>query len=187
MNDLRLPRTIRLDPSDTFVFEIAAEPGEWAVTGSFLFWDADPASMPPKRRAAFRAGFLGVSSFGFSTLVVVTPATAEERDAAIASLADKLVIHLGAPTREAALAAASEEVDFAASLCRHPEGTLVALHRTLENAEIKEVYRTLRARDAGAPGADRLHVGAKAFLVVESDDDELEEHVDLLGIMDAKK
>ena len=62
------------------------------------------------------------------------------------------------------MAAAEEEIDFAASLCRHPEGTLVALHRTLEDGEIKEVYRTLRARDPAAPGADRLHVGAKAFI-----------------------
>ena len=29
---VKLLRTIRLDPSDTFVFERAAEPGEWAVT-----------------------------------------------------------------------------------------------------------------------------------------------------------
>ncbi|MCZ8261422.1 MAG: DUF6505 family protein, partial [Beijerinckiaceae bacterium] len=27
----RLLRTIRLDPSDAFVFNRAAEPGEWAV------------------------------------------------------------------------------------------------------------------------------------------------------------
>ena len=33
-----LPRTIRLDPSDTVVFSRAAEPGEWAVPGAFLFW-----------------------------------------------------------------------------------------------------------------------------------------------------
>lgn len=38
---LKLPRTLRLDPSDTFVFAQAAEPGEWAVTGTFLFLDGD--------------------------------------------------------------------------------------------------------------------------------------------------
>jgi hypothetical protein len=41
----KLPRTIRLDPSDTFVFDRPAEPGEWAVTGSFLFIDTDPTSL----------------------------------------------------------------------------------------------------------------------------------------------
>ena len=54
---LMLPRTIRLDPSDTFVFARAAEAGEWAVTGSFLFVDADVAALTGKARAAFRAGF----------------------------------------------------------------------------------------------------------------------------------
>jgi hypothetical protein len=37
---LKLPRTIRLDPSDIFVFERAADPGEWAVSGDFVFGTA---------------------------------------------------------------------------------------------------------------------------------------------------
>ena len=78
---MRLPRTIRLDQSDTFVYARAAEPGEWAVTGTFLFFGADPASFSGKQRQAFRAGFLGIDSFGWSTLAVVTEASAAERDA----------------------------------------------------------------------------------------------------------
>ena len=35
---MKLLRTIRLDPSDTFVFEMPAEPGEWAVSGAFEYW-----------------------------------------------------------------------------------------------------------------------------------------------------
>ncbi len=42
---LKFPRTIRLDPSDTFVFERAAVPGEWAVSGAFAFWNRDPARL----------------------------------------------------------------------------------------------------------------------------------------------
>jgi hypothetical protein len=38
----RLPRTIQLDPSDKVIFSHAAQPGEWAVVGSFLFWGRDP-------------------------------------------------------------------------------------------------------------------------------------------------
>ena len=68
---MKLLRTIRLDPSDTFVFERAAEPGEWAVSGAFVFWDADPAALSGKARAAFRGGFLGVESLGRSTLVQI--------------------------------------------------------------------------------------------------------------------
>ena len=45
---LKLPRTIRLDPSDTFVFERAAVSGEWAVSGAFVFWNLDPASLGQK-------------------------------------------------------------------------------------------------------------------------------------------
>src|SRR3954447_16242304 len=84
---MKLPRTIRLDPSDTFVFEHAAEPGEWAVTGSFLFFDSVIPELVGKARAAFRAGFLGVRSFGFSTLVVVSDASEGERDEAVEELA----------------------------------------------------------------------------------------------------
>jgi hypothetical protein len=42
---LKFPRTIRLDPSDTFVFERAAEPGEWAVSGEVVLWNRVPARL----------------------------------------------------------------------------------------------------------------------------------------------
>ena len=44
---MKLLRTIRLDPSDRFIFERAAEPGEWAVPGGFAFFDVDPAALEP--------------------------------------------------------------------------------------------------------------------------------------------
>ena len=47
---LKLMRVLRLDPSDTFVFPRAAEPGEWAVAGSFLFADADVSASKMQRR-----------------------------------------------------------------------------------------------------------------------------------------
>ena len=72
---LKFPRTIRLDPSDTFVFERAAEPGEWAVSGAFVFWNRDPAALGQKQRVALRSGFLGIDSLGWSTLAIVAEAT----------------------------------------------------------------------------------------------------------------
>src|SRR3954454_14146143 len=75
---LKLPRTIRLDPSDTFVFERAAEPGEWAVSGAVVFWDQDAATLSPKQRVALRSGFLGIESLGRSTLAIVTEASEAE-------------------------------------------------------------------------------------------------------------
>ena len=65
---MKLLKTVRADPSDTFVFERAAEPGEWAVSGAFAFNHADLASLAGKARAAYRGGFLGIESLGRSTL-----------------------------------------------------------------------------------------------------------------------
>src|SRR5205085_1615731 len=126
---MKLLRTIRLDPSDAFVFERAAEPGEWAVSGAFIFWDADPAAMEGRERAAFRSGFLGVQSLGWSTLVQIVEASEDDRLAAIDTLAAHLVAEFGAPSVTDAVAAAAEEVAFAASLCEHPGDMLIAVHR----------------------------------------------------------
>ncbi|WP_336488713.1 DUF6505 family protein [Methylobacterium nigriterrae] len=178
---LKLPRTLRLDPSDTFVFEHAAEPGEWAVTGSFLFLDADPAALAPKARTAFRSGFVGVASLGFSTLVVVSEASEAERDAAVEALARHIHDRLGAPDRESARQAAREEIAVAASLCAPPVNSVIAMSRSLERGELRERFRTLQRR-AAAPGADGLHAGARAFTFVETDE-EPEESVDLIGLM----
>ena len=76
---MKLLRTIRLDPSDTFVFERAAAPGEWAVSGAFMFSGADPDALAGKPRAAFRSGFLGVPSLGWSTLVQIVDASEADR------------------------------------------------------------------------------------------------------------
>jgi plastocyanin len=179
---IRLPRTIRLDPSDTLVFERPAEPGEWAVTGSFQFFDVDVPNLTGKARAAFRSGFLGVRSFGFSTLVVVSEASERERDEAIEALAEHLQEKLGAPDMDAARAAAGEEVAFAATLCGHDVNTIIAMHRTWEEGQIKEQFRTLRPRENALPGADSLHAFARAFHFVEADD-EPEERVDLAKLM----
>ncbi len=54
----------------------------------------------------------------------------------------------------------------------------------IEEGAIKEQFRTLRRREAAAPGADRLHAFARAFEIVETD--EPEERVDLLGLMDKR-
>ena len=143
----RLPRTVRLDRSDTLIFDPSAEPGEWAVPGGFEFWDESPAEMAGKRRQAFRGGFLGLSSFGWSTLVEVAEASADQRAAAVAALAGHIRAKHGAPDQAAALAAAEEEIAFAESLCDHPAGTILALSRSEEGGEVRERFRTLHLRD----------------------------------------
>ena len=180
---LRFPRTIRLDPSDTFVFERAAEPGEWAVSGAFVFWNQDQANLGPKQRVALRSGFLGIDSLGWSTLAIVTEATEADRQAMIERLAGHLLKKFGAPDLNAARVAAGEEITFAASLCDHPPQTLLAVQRSVENGEIRERFRTLKPREAGS-GADPLHTHARAFTFHEVEGDiEPGEDVDLLGMI----
>jgi hypothetical protein len=182
----KLPRTLRLDPSDTFIFERAADAGEWAISGAFIFWNVDPDTLGPKQRAALRAGFLGLASFGWSTLCTVTPVTAEERVAIVEDLATRLMQAFGAPSIEDARAAAEEEIAFAEGLCDHPEGTVLAVQRQVEEGEIRERFRTLHAREKDASGRDGLHAGARAFTFheMEGDDDAPQEEVDLIGLMD---
>jgi hypothetical protein len=179
---LKLPRTIRLDPSDTFVFERAAEPGEWAVSGAFVFWNRDPATLGQKQRVALRSGFLGIDSLGWSTLAIVTEATDVDKQAMIERLAGQLLEKFGAPDLDAARIAAEEEVAFAASLCDHVSGTLLAVQRSVENGEIRERFRTLKPREA-AGDADRLHAHARAFTFHEVEGEEPAEEVDLLGLI----
>jgi hypothetical protein len=179
---LKFPRTIRLDPSDTFVFERAAEPGEWAVSGAFVLWNQDPAALGQKQRVALRSGFLGIDSLGWSTLAVVTEATDANRQAMVERLAGQLLAKFGAPDSKAARLAAEEEIAFAASLCDHPPQTLLAVQRSVENGEIRERFRTLKPRES-APAADRLHAHISAFTFHEVEGDiEPAEEVDLLGL-----
>lgn len=173
---MRLLRTIRLDPSDTFVFDLAAEPGEWAVSGAFAFWGADPAALEGKARSAFRAGFLGVGSLGRSTLVQIVEASAADRAAAADALARQLVSRFGAPDLDAARAAAEEEIAFAESLCTHPPDTLIAVHRRIENGEIREAFRSLKPKGGPKP------LRAFSFLDVEGEEDEPMDRVDLVDL-----
>ncbi len=146
---VKLLRAIRLDPSDTFVFERAAEPGEWLISGAFLFEGLAPEAMPPKLRTAFRGGFLGVSSMGWSTLGLIVEASDEERQQAAETLAANFMAVWGAPDAATARQAAEAELEFAASLCDHPPQTIIAVHRTFEAGEIRERFRTLTPKTGG--------------------------------------
>ena len=150
----RLPRTIRMDGSDLSVFDCAAEPGEWAVPGSFAFLGAEPGGLVGKQRAAFAAGFLGLDSFGWSTLVMVATATHEAVEQATASLARHFVDEHGAPSMEAAREVAEREIAFAASLCGHPPGTLLAVTRELGAEGLTERFKTIVPHDADPLGHD---------------------------------
>jgi hypothetical protein len=169
---MKLLRTIRLDASDTFIFLSAAEPGEWALSGAFVFSDMELSALKGKELSAFRSGFLGIPSLGWSTLAQIVDADAEDRLAAIDVAARCLCDRFGAPDLVAARKAAAEEVDFTISLCDHPRDTLIAVRRTDEGGTIHEAFRSLRPRE----GPKRW----RAFSFLNADvEDEPAEVIDL--------
>jgi hypothetical protein len=111
-------------------------------------------------------------------LVQIVEATDADRTTMVALLAQKLVDDFGAPDLATARAAAEEEVAFAVSLADQPKDTLVAVHRSHENGEVREAFRTLRPRDGQKP------LRAFTFLDVEGEDVELpaDERVDLVSL-----
>jgi hypothetical protein len=160
---VKLLRTIALDPSDSFVFDVAAEPGDWAVSGAFRFCDRDPAKLSGKDRSAFRSGFLGVRSWGWSTLAQIVHATEDDRRTLVELLAGQFVERFGAPDLAMARLAAEEEVAFVQSLCTHPISALIAVHRTASDGEVRESFRRLQLREGQRHG--------KAFSFMEVEDD----------------
>jgi hypothetical protein len=173
---MKLLRTIRLDASDTFIFDPAAEPGEWAVSGAFVFWNGDPTMLEGKARAAFRSGFLGVTSLGWSTLVQIVEVTPQDRINAVNELARRLVERFGAPDITTASTAAEEEIAFAESLATEDKDTLIAVHRTYDD-EIREAFRSLRPRNGPTP------LRAFSFMEVEGEEQpQGDEGVDLLSL-----
>jgi hypothetical protein len=138
-------RTIRFDDSDTRVYGLAANAGEWAVSGAFEFGALDPAELRGKARQGFANGFLGLISFGRSTFATV----GEARDADLAQierrLAEHLVARYGAPSLEAAFPAAGEEMAFVLDLCEGvPINTVFTMRRFHDDrGRIKEELRTV--------------------------------------------
>lgn len=138
------PRVVRLDESDERVYETAAAAGEWAVPGAFVFLDVDVAQADGKRREAFRHGFLGTDSFGWSTLVQVEEIALTEYAAVVERLARHLMQRFNAPTLDAAREMAREEAAFAVSICEHPRHTLLAVDRLVGEEGIEENFRVVR-------------------------------------------
>ncbi len=140
---MKFLKTLRFDRSDTSVFETAAEPEEWAVSGAFAFADLGPDALNGKTRQAFANGFLSLESFGHSTFVSVTGITPAERD----GLADRLAAHFvaayGAPDLATARPAAEAEIGFVAEMCDGlPFGTVLTVRRHHDaTGEIREAFR----------------------------------------------
>ncbi len=146
---LKLARTIRFDESDLNVFEHAAAPDEWAISGAFAFSNWTEALLVGKARQAFANGWLGLDSFGRSTFVAVAQIEPFELEQAADALAAHFVDAYGAPDPDTARPVALEEIGFMRELCdEHEPNTLLAVERTLTAAGVKEAFRAIKPAEA---------------------------------------
>ena len=158
---MKLLKTIRFDPSDSQVFEIAANPNEWSVPGGFGFSGLAEEDIVGKPKQAFSNGFLSLQSFGYSTFVSV----AEIDDATVQelsnSLAQHFVSHFEAPSVQAAQSVAEAEIQFVLDMCSDVAiNSIFTLHRFFDEVgEIREEFRIV-----DAPGV-KAH--ARVWEVVE--------------------
>ena len=146
---MMLAKTIRFDKSDLNVFETASEEGEWAISGAFEFSNDTSNSLKGKRKQSFVNGFLGLESYGRSTLVSISAIDQKNKALLSKKLANYFIEKYSAPNFEAANSVAEEEINFMIDLCgNHQLGTLLVVKRTLEDDGIHEKFSHLPKQDA---------------------------------------
>lgn len=152
---MKFLRAIRFDNSDDHVFARVATADEWCISGGFEFADLDGAELMGKTRQAFANGFLGVPSFGRSTFATVGEMAERDNDHLVGVLAGHFIEVYGAPGREAAMAAAKEELAFIAEMCAEiPINTVFTIRRTMDGGEIREEFREIAP--PGEPNHTRI-------------------------------
>ena len=145
-----LARAIHFDESDMNVFHAPARTGEWCISGGFEFSNWSEADLTGKAKQAFSNGWLGVETFGRVTFVAVTQVEEHEFQALKTALAQHFVQIYGAPSLEAALGVANDELMHMAELCEGQDpNTLITVSRELSEAGVKEGFRTIEPREAG--------------------------------------
>ncbi len=146
---MQFARTVRFDESDENVFHRAAQPGEWAVSGGFEFSNWSDADISGKSRQAFTNGWLGLESFGRASVVAVVRIEAAELDVLERCLAEHFVEVYGAPSLDAALPVARQEIEHMRDLCEDQAvNTILVVHRELTESGVREQYRSIRASEA---------------------------------------
>ena len=147
---MKLARAIHFDESDQRVFHSPAQTGEWCISGGFEFSDWSEADLDGKARQAFANGWLGLTTFGRVTFVAVTQIEEAESETLAQALAQHFVHFYGAPTVEAALNVARQEISHMVDLCdEHDPNTLLTVARELGDAGVHESYRVITPQDAG--------------------------------------
>lgn len=147
---MKLARAIHFDDSDTRVFHSPARTGEWCISGGFEFSNWSQGDLTGKAKQAFTNGWMGVETFGRASFVAVTQIEDNERDTIAATLAQHFVEIYGAPSADAAMGVAREEIDQMIALCDDQAfNTLLTVTRELTEAGVKESYRMIEPQDAG--------------------------------------
>ncbi|MEX0304198.1 MAG: DUF6505 family protein [Leisingera sp.] len=146
---MKLARAIHFDESDTRVYHSPARTGEWCLSGGFEFSNWTEADLTGKARQAFANGWFGLETGGRVTFVAVTEITSAETKELERTLAQHFVTYYGAPSEEAALPVASEELKQMADLCdEHAPNTLLTVSRELTDAGVREAYRVITPEEA---------------------------------------
>lgn len=146
---MKLARAIHFDESDMRVFHSPARTGEWCISGGFEFSNWGEADLEGKSRQAFANGWLGLETFGRATFVAVTTIEPAERARLEQDLAQHFVQYYGAPSVEAAIGVARDELHQMSELCdAHAANTLLTVARELTDAGVKEAYRVIEPPDA---------------------------------------
>ena len=146
---MRLARTIRFDESDEQVFELPAQPDEWAISGTFEFSDWTKEMLTGKARQAFANGWLGLESFGRATFI----ATAKIEEAEDAALIDRLAAHFvaayGAPDLAAARPVAEDELRFMREMCEDKDpNTILFVTREMVEDGVSESFQAIKPKEA---------------------------------------
>ena len=146
---MRLARTIRFDDSDEQVFELPAQPDEWAISGTFEFSDWTKEMLTGKARQAFANGWLGLESFGRATFI----ATAQIEEAEYAALIDRLAAHFvdtyGAPDLAAARPVAEDELRFMREMCEDQDpNTILFVTREMVEDGVSESFQAIKPKEA---------------------------------------
>jgi len=147
---MKFLKTIRFDPSDSHVFENAANQDEWAIPGSFVFSGTNEEEIRGKQKQAFSNGFMSLEGSGFSTFASVAEIDAAAIDELTKVLAGIFVSDFDAPSLDAAKPFAETEIQFVLDMCADVSiNSIFTLRRFFDDdGEIREEFRIV-----DAPGA----------------------------------
>jgi len=143
---MKLLKAVRLDVSDSKIFaaEGAPEDGEWVVSGGYAMCDlASRGHQQPGCRCD--VSFIGLGNRKRCTLAEVVETDETTYRQHVETLTRHFLEDLGAPSPEAARAAAEEEVAYTAELCESFELEVwITVKRTPTEQGAREHYSVFK-------------------------------------------